>query len=237
MVPARVAVRRRRWWWTRRGRAVPNPDGTGVFRSEDGGKTWKLHEQAATIGPCTSARFAWIPRTIRRFSPAAIPAAFHTMAARRGPASRFAHRLSRHLDQSQGSAQGVGRPRWRLRSQQRWRRDVGITTTISRSGQFYQVSADMRRPYYVCGGLQDNNAWCGPSALRSNTGPANDGLVHRGGRRRLLHPAGSHRLGHRLRRIAGWRHEPSRSPQRNAEEHPAQSGRRARRGGGNHPVG
>ncbi len=40
-------------------------------------------------------------------------------------------------------------------------------------GQFYQVSADMRRPYWVCGGLQDNNAWCGPSALRSNTGPVN----------------------------------------------------------------
>ncbi len=40
-------------------------------------------------------------------------------------------------------------------------------------GQFYQVSADMRRPYYVCGGLQDNNAWCGPSALRSNTGGVN----------------------------------------------------------------
>lgn len=41
-------------------------------------------------------------------------------------------------------------------------------------GQFYQVSADMRRPYFVCGGLQDNNAWCGPSALRSNTGPGNN---------------------------------------------------------------
>ena len=30
-------------------------------------------------------------------------------------------------------------------------------------GQFYQVSYDMRTPYYVCGGLQDNNPWCGPS--------------------------------------------------------------------------
>ncbi len=40
-------------------------------------------------------------------------------------------------------------------------------------GQFYQVSADSRHPYYVCGGLQDNNAWCGPSALRSTTGAAN----------------------------------------------------------------
>jgi photosystem II stability/assembly factor-like uncharacterized protein len=40
-------------------------------------------------------------------------------------------------------------------------------------GQFYQVSADMRRPYFVCGGLQDNNAWCGPSALRSTAGAVN----------------------------------------------------------------
>src|SRR6185295_8175761 len=32
----------------------------------------------------------------------------------------------------------------------------------------------MRRPYYVCGGLQDNNAWCGPSALRTGSGPLKD---------------------------------------------------------------
>ncbi|MGQ0649228.1 MAG: WD40/YVTN/BNR-like repeat-containing protein [Gemmatimonadaceae bacterium] len=33
------------------------------------------------------------------------------------------------------------------------------------AGQFYQVSVDMRRPYFVCGGLQDNSSWCGPSAV------------------------------------------------------------------------
>jgi len=36
-------------------------------------------------------------------------------------------------------------------------------------GQPYHASADMRRPYYVCTGLQDNGSWCGPSSVR--TGP------------------------------------------------------------------
>ncbi len=37
--------------------------------------------------------------------------------------------------------------------------------TIS-AGQFYHISVDMRTPYYVCGGLQDNGSWCGPSRVR-----------------------------------------------------------------------
>src|SRR6266516_4905790 len=31
-------------------------------------------------------------------------------------------------------------------------------------GQFYMVAADNYTPYMLCGGLQDNNAWCGPSS-------------------------------------------------------------------------
>ena len=29
--------------------------------------------------------------------------------------------------------------------------------------QYYHVTVDDRDPYYVCGGLQDNGNWCGPS--------------------------------------------------------------------------
>jgi len=41
-------------------------------------------------------------------------------------------------------------------------------------GQFYHVAYDMETPYNVCGGLQDNYTWCGPTAVRSRTGIAND---------------------------------------------------------------
>ncbi len=48
--------------------------------------------------------------------------------------------------------------------------------------QFYHASYDMGTPYTICGGLQDNNTWCGPSAVRSRSGIANDDwfVVHGG---------------------------------------------------------
>jgi hypothetical protein len=48
-------------------------------------------------------------------------------------------------------------------------------------GQFYQVSYDMQRPYSVCGGLQDNGSWCGPSRTRGRFGPTNADWQNVGG--------------------------------------------------------
>ncbi|MEO5897474.1 MAG: hypothetical protein ABIS06_17420 [Vicinamibacterales bacterium] len=40
-------------------------------------------------------------------------------------------------------------------------------------GLFYHVSVDMAMPYNVCGGMQDNYNWCGPSAVRGAAGIGN----------------------------------------------------------------
>jgi photosystem II stability/assembly factor-like uncharacterized protein len=63
--------------------------------------------------------------------------------------------------------------------------DGGVSISYDRSktwvwmpnlnlSQFYHVTYDMQVPYHVCGGLQDNNTWCGPSAKRNEHGISND---------------------------------------------------------------
>jgi hypothetical protein len=56
---------------------------------------------------------------------------------------------------------------------------LGVSYDLARSwqfipnlpvGLFYHVSYDMEWPYNVCGGMQDNYDWCGPSASRQNRG-------------------------------------------------------------------
>jgi photosystem II stability/assembly factor-like uncharacterized protein len=52
-------------------------------------------------------------------------------------------------------------------------KDQGKTWTHNRGmpiGQFYGVGVDMRRPYHVYGGMQDNGSWGGPSATFSTEG-------------------------------------------------------------------
>ncbi len=41
-------------------------------------------------------------------------------------------------------------------------------------GQFYAIGVDMRDPYYIYGGMQDNHSWLGPNATRHWTGIIND---------------------------------------------------------------
>lgn len=48
-----------------------------------------------------------------------------------------------------------------------------IITSIGLA-QFYAIAADMRKPYYIYGGLQDNGNWGGPSRSRMNSGIVNN---------------------------------------------------------------
>ncbi|MBI3668732.1 MAG: hypothetical protein HY237_02975, partial [Acidobacteria bacterium] len=58
-----------------------------------------------------------------------------------------------------------------------WSHDAGRTWDFVNTlalGQFYEIGVDMRRPYWICGGLQDNGSWCGPSATWFQVGITNE---------------------------------------------------------------
>ena len=48
-------------------------------------------------------------------------------------------------------------------------------------GQFYEIGFDMRKPYYVYGGLQDNGSWGSPSSTWNRLGVSNEDWFRIGG--------------------------------------------------------
>ncbi len=55
--------------------------------------------------------------------------------------------------------------------------DGGDNWTIMNNisfAQFYHIDFDMRQPYFLCGGLQDNGDWCGPSRTTYGEGILKD---------------------------------------------------------------
>jgi len=62
--------------------------------------------------------------------------------------------------------------------------DRGVTWWYARHlpvSQWYRIRVDMKSPYWVYGGLQDNGSWAGPSATYSSRGILHDDWVRWGG--------------------------------------------------------
>ena len=49
------------------------------------------------------------------------------------------------------------------------------------AGEFYRIALDVSTPYRICGGLQDNSNWVGPSRTRSKEGILNHDWIEVGG--------------------------------------------------------
>jgi photosystem II stability/assembly factor-like uncharacterized protein len=150
----------------------PNPEyddmaklGTGIYRSEDGGATWKYMSRQNNrpfyyshiyINPQEDKWVYWLASSMS-FSAdggktwsqvGGLHPDFHTMWLDPANKNRF------YVGQDGGAS---------------LTHDHGKTwiffDNVS-AAQFYAVSADMRDPYYVYGGLQDNGTWGGPSMHR-----------------------------------------------------------------------
>ncbi len=154
----------------------------GTFRSEDKGETWvrmsdvnprPMYYSQIVIDPNNDQRL-WVlganmfnsddgGRTYRQNLVQRIHGDYHTVWI--NPANSD-HVLA-------GSDGGI---HWSWDRGRTW--DAVMTFPL---GQFYEIGADMRKPYYVCGGLQDNNTWCGPSQTMDTAGIRNSDWYTTGG--------------------------------------------------------
>jgi len=150
----------------------PNPNGNGVYRSDDGGKTW-VFVSDQNQRPTYFSQIRVDPKNVNKLLVGGTP----------GQMSLDGGKTWKSLTASHTDYHAI----WISPADPRMvavGHDGGLDISFDggftwdyhndiAAGQFYQVSADMRHPYHVCGGLQDNAAWCGPSALRNSTGPVN----------------------------------------------------------------
>jgi len=154
---------------------IEHPGESGVYRSDDAGASWRkmsdtnprpMYFGVIKIDPQTDSRI-YVPgvslhisddggRTFRADGAARIHVDHHALWIN--------PRDPRHL--IIGNDGGVAMSHDRSET---W---VWMPNLLG--AQAYHVEFDMQTPYHVCAGLQDNNTWCGPSAVRTNSGVIND---------------------------------------------------------------
>ncbi len=136
---------------------------SGLFRSTDGGASWErmnrennrpFYYSQLRVDPRNPDRVYWLStqarfsndggRTLRTVGNG-IHVDYHAMWINPNDPDHYI------LGQDGGLAQTYDRGRTY---------DAILQMAV---GQFYAVGVDMQRPFWVCGGLQDNGSWCGPT--------------------------------------------------------------------------
>jgi photosystem II stability/assembly factor-like uncharacterized protein len=159
----------------------PNPERSGVWRSDDKGKSWRIMSNNNNR-PMYYSQIRVDPKNDQILYTMGAP--FHkstdggkTFLIVQGIAHVDHHALwinpnnTNHLILGNDGGLDVSY-------------DQGATwdfiNTLALS-QFYAVGVDMRKPYYVYGGLQDNGSWGAPSATRNPAGITNSDWFRIGG--------------------------------------------------------
>ena len=148
---------------------------TGIYRSDNGGATWRkmsstnprpMYFGVIKIDPQTDSRI-YLPGVSLHISDDG-GKTFRDDGAERIHVDHHAlwidPRDPRHLLIGNDGGVSISHDR-----SETW---VWLPNVLG--AQAYHVEFDMQTPYHVCAGLQDNNTWCGPSAVRTNSGVIND---------------------------------------------------------------
>ena len=155
--------------------ALVQHENGGIFRSEDKGETWKKmsdtdprpsYYSQVRVDPNNELRI-WAlgaqmyysedgGKTFSTQRVHGIHGDFHAMW--------IDPRDSNHL--MAGSDGGI---HWSYDNGRTW----DFVNTIA-LGQFYEIALDNQKPYKICGGLQDNSSWCGPSNSLTRDGIGNE---------------------------------------------------------------
>ena len=139
--------------------------GSGLYRSEDGGETWEKVNDANSR-PFYYSQVRVDPHDPDRVYFSSTPVQFSSDGGRTAGTTTNGIHVDHHamwIDPVDPDRIVVGN-------------DGGVAITWDKGGnwrylntmalgQFYDISHNMEKPYRVCGGLQDNGTWCGPSRV------------------------------------------------------------------------